>query len=494
MNVGLSERVPDAAGGTNRRPARIMAMVALLWATAAVAVWPAAVRGQDSWEYTPYQIRVWLSVRPSATLSALWQQRLVDTLEVLAPIHGGATWRLTAEVAPETIGASMAVAFDELDVDQVRAAQPEALTHDKLMLLCVQETHGRFTLACRELDCRTRTFGETVRRDMWQRELVARVVADLVAESFRPLVRLESARGKKATVRIRGGGLVQDASCPAAVSAGDVLQPVVRRNDRTGEPRPQGIQIIDWTYLLVRDAQEYLLNCDVYSALRNPLGGRSSTSIERLALKVRPLGSRTTLQLVDRDQPAVPLEGYEMFAKKPVADTDAEPNPSVRLGVTDWRGTIDVEQSELPLRVIYVKNGAHLLARIPIVPGYRPFEQVPLPNDDKRLEAEAFVKGMERTVMDLVARREILSVRIRRRVAEGKRDEAQTLLNELKSLQTKDDLEMMLASRQAALASPDRRQQQRIDQLLSGTRSLLHKYLSPELLVVLEREISSANY
>jgi len=64
----------------------------------------------------------------------------------------------------------------------------------------------------------------------------------------------------------------------------------------------------------------------------------------------------------------------------------------------------------------------------------------------------------------------------------------------LKSLQTKDDLEMMLASRQAALASPDRRQQQRIDQLLSGTRSLLHKYLSPELLVVLEREISSANY
>jgi len=206
------------------------------------------------------------------------------------------------------------------------------------------------------------------------------------------------------------------------------------------------------------------------------------------------LGSRTTLQLVDRDQPAVPLEGYEMFAKKPVADTDAEPNPSVRLGVTDWRGTIDVEQSELPLRVIYVKNGAHLLARIPIVPGYRPFEQVPLPNDDKRLEAEAFVKGMERTVMDLVARREILSVRIRRRVAEGKRDEAQTLLNELKSLQTKDDLEMMLASRQAALASPDRRQQQRIDQLLSGTRSLLHKYLSPELLVVLEREISSANY
>ena len=45
----------------------------------------------------------------------------------------------------------------------------------------------------------------------------------------------------------------------------------------------------------------------------------------------------------------------------------------------------------------------------------------------------------------------------------------------------------MLASRQSALTSPDKRQQQRIDQLLTGTRSLLNKYLNPEQLVTLER-------
>ncbi len=109
-----------------------------------------------------------------------------------------------------------------------------------------------------------------------------------------------------------------------------------------------------------------------------------------------------------------------MFAKKPVAEDGTESNPSLRLGLTDWRGMIDIEQSDLPLRLIYVKNGAHLVARIPVVPGYQPLETVPLPSDDKRLEAEAFVKGMESTVMDLVARREILAARIRRRIAEGK--------------------------------------------------------------------------
>jgi hypothetical protein len=293
-------------------------------------------------------------------------------------------------------------------------------------------------------------------------------------------------------VRIRSGGLVGDEHSPSAIRAGDVLQPVIRRNDRRGDAKPNGIQVLDRTYLLVRQPQEYFLDCDVYSASRNPLVGRSSPAVERVALRVRPHGSHTMLQLVDRDDAHVPLEGYEVWSRKPTADGDTESNPSVRLGLTDWRGMIEVERSDLLLRLIYVKNGAHLVARIPVVPGYRPLETVPLASDDKRLEAEAFVKGMESTVMDLVARREILAARIRRRLAEGKRDEARALLDEIKSFQTKEDLEMMLASRQSALASPDKRQQQRIDQLLTGTRSLLNKYLNPEQLVALEREVSSA--
>ena len=447
------------------------------------------MQAQDSWEYTPYHIRVWVATEPSAALSAMLQTEIVRTLETLAPVYGGATWRLEAGPAPELIRASMWVALDEVTVEQVAAVGEEALASDKLMLLRISEEQGRFTVACRELDCRARTFSQTVSFDAWQPALLPRISADAIAEAFQALVRVESTRGKKVNVRVRAGGLVGDDHCPSAVRTGDVLRPVIRRNDQRGQPKPGGVQVVDWTYIVVRQPQDYLLECDVYSAMRNPLAGRSSATLERMALKVRPRGSRTTLQLVARGDSPDPLEGYEIFAKKPIAEESPDANPSVRLGLTDWRGTIDVEQSDLPMRLIYVKNGAHLVARIPVVPGFQPREVIPLQSDDKRLEAEAFVKGMESTVMDLVAHREILAARIRRRIAEGKADEARKLLSEMKGFQTKEDLEMMLASRQSALATPDKRQQQRIDQLLTGTRSLLNKYLRADQLVALEREI-----
>ena len=53
---------------------------------------------------------------------------------------------------------------------------------------------------------------------------------------------------------------------------------------------------------------------------------------------------------------------------------------------------------------------------------------------------------------------------------------------------TKDDLEVMLTERQqGGLSSIDEREQRRIDFMLSGTRMLLSKYLSPDHLVTMER-------
>jgi len=505
-----------------RLGARKRALLFALLPLAAALLFPGAAAAQDSWEYSPYQIRVWLAVRPSPAISAMRQADLRQSVEQWAAVYGGATWRLRAEPAPASIASTMLVALDELTADQITAvirsgagpdqaaAQggaaggspstrvPAALgpdeqaapALDKLMLLSIQEQEGRYAVACRELDYRTRTLGMTQRIDVWQPALLTRAAGDVVAESFQALVRVEATHGKKATVRIRAGGLVRDENCPSSVRAGDLLRPIVRRNDLRGEPRPGGIQVLDWTYLLVRDVNEYLLECDVYSAMRNPLAGRSSRTVERMALKVRPRGTRTTLELVARGDSPDPLEGYEIFAKKPIAEEGPDVNPSVRLGLTDWRGRIDIEQSDLPLRLIYVKNGSYLVARIPLVPGFQPLETVPLVSDDKRLEAEAFVKGMETTVMDLVARRAILAARIRRRMTEGNVAEARVLLEEIKSLQTREDLERMLANRQAALASPDKRQQQRIDLLLTGTRSLLNKYLDPGEIVALEREVT----
>ena len=45
---------------------------------------------------------------------------------------------------------------------------------------------------------------------------------------------------------------------------------------------------------------------------------------------------------------------------------------------------------------------------------------------------------------------------------------------------------------QAGLTSSNEREQQRIDVMLSGTRILLNKYLSPDQLVALERMVDGA--
>ena len=55
------------------------------------------------------------------------------------------------------------------------------------------------------------------------------------------------------------------------------------------------------------------------------------------------------------------MTGYEVFVK------GIEDKPTELLGVTDWRGSIEVPRGDVPVRTLYVKNGNQLLARLPLV-------------------------------------------------------------------------------------------------------------------------------
>jgi hypothetical protein len=383
--------------------------------------------------------------------------------------------------------------LDSLTIDQVSAAADDVFQYDKVIFLTIEETEGRFRLTSREMDCQARSFGPVGHMDVWESSRLPKDCTRMVAAAFKPLIRVEQSRGRSATARVRAGGLVYHEHSISRVAQGDVFRPVIRRNDRNGDPKPGGIQEVDWTYVVVRESQDYLLDCEVLSAMRNPLAGRVSASVEKFGISVHSEGKQTELRLVDREDKERPLQGYEVFAKKPLPKDVEEPNNAVRLGLTDWRGKIAVPPDDLPLRLIYIKNGTHLIARIPIVPGYRSDVTLELPSDDKRLETEAFVKGMESLVMDLVARREILAARIQRRIDQGNIEDARRLLDEIKSFRTKDDLDIMLTNRQqAGLMSTNEREQARIDYLLSGTRILINKYLGADQLVALERKVEEA--
>lgn len=154
----------------------------------------------------------------------------------------------------------------------------------------------------------------------------------------------------------------------------------------------------------------------------------------------------------------------------------------------------DEVQIKVPLYLYYIKNGDTLLARLPIINGYNPTETADLPDDRRRLQSEAFLKGIQGEVLDLVVRRRILSTRIKKKLEENKLDEAEKLLDELKRVKSYDKLaEQIEAIRRRATSTENGSVTapalKRIDKMISDTRLMMTKYLQDAVTRELEIEL-----
>ncbi len=140
-----------------------------------------------------------------------------------------------------------------------------------------------------------------------------------------------------------------------------------------------------------------------------------------------------------------------------------------------------------PLYIYYVKHGGTLLARLPMVTGNTDIEYAVLPDDRRRLESEAFVKGIQGEILDVVARRKILEARIKQMIEEKKASEAKKFLEELRSEKNYDKMLENLNAVQRRILSTDRSPitpgaQKRIDQMFDVTRQMMQRYLQDNLL------------
>jgi hypothetical protein len=287
-------------------------------------------------------------------------------------------------------------------------------------------------------------------------------------------------------VRIRAGGLITSETCPAHVRESDILQPVVRRNDRLGEPLEGGAQVVPWSFLTITGREGTTLKCQIHSGMPSLLQVRASARTVKLALVGKPLWEHTELQLRTRGDPPQPLAGYEIHAKNPVTEK------STRIGRSDWRGVISIPRADMPLEVLYVRNGAQLLARLPIVPGLNAHLVAEVRNDDRRLEAEGYLKGVQSNIMDLVARRELYISRFRRHLKQKELDPARALLEQFRTLSNRSDLLRELTQQEQRFASPDPREQTKIDQLFKDMRQLLSRFLDPGTANQLAAELDAA--
>ncbi len=180
-----------------------------------------------------------------------------------------------------------------------------------------------------------------------------------------------------------------------------------------------------------------------------------------------------------------PLAGYEIHAQ------GADSKSTELLGRTDGEGSLAIAPAAGGLRILLVKNGGELLARLPLVPGVSHSLTAVIADDDRRLEVEGVITGLQERFVDLLARRQVLAARVRARIDKEKWDEAKTLLDELRKLDARPHYEE-LKQRRRTLISDDPLVQRKVNKLFDDTQQVVSRFLDPGDVDRLEREMNEA--
>lgn len=357
---------------------------------------------------------------------------------------------------------------------------------DKRILLQIEQRGSSLYIRCREYDTVLKRWGMLHEEQIPSLVDIEESLLRAVTNTFSPLVAFEI-DPKDPTlvhVQVRGGDLKGGRSL-GTPAVGTVLLPFLRRVDREGNPIPDGLSQVAWTYLVVPDMgpempdEEEALEpdseaepssqvADVYSHIRMPFGSRRRGRIQQIAIAVHHDPTLPTqLQLYAQHDESIPLEGYEVFIGLPGQGSDL-----TRLGRTDKTGSIWIPESEEVL-MAHVKSGSTVVASLPIAPGVNPLLRAPLLDERQRLAAESKLSAMQEQLIDLVAQRQILQSRIRRRIEAEDIDMAETLMRELESLPGQAQFNQQLAQAEQFYRADHPLVQRRLDRIFSQTRAVL---------------------
>ena len=519
--------------------------------------------GEDSaadkhWILTPYQMRIWLAVDASPQLQALDASAVSRRVNALVDNWVGAGWDLQIEAPPRKIYTDLLYNFDDLGIldiaalyeplpekkeakiravqydkeeessDEMEEVEPEVEEEkprfpiekqklitpnllrklDKIYATSLRYENGVYELGVAEFDTNARVRVLTAKRSFRNLETLPAQIFSCLKEVFSPIAQVDYngvTDGKTARIKIRAAAMVADveAGSPIMMQKGDVLRPVVRKNDRsTQAPEYDGVIEVTWTYMYINDltVQEDedlgVLRTNgngkgqvisTFTMLRNPIAARRNTLQEKYGLLVRPVQESSLLKIVANDRENYTLQGYNVYAKSPKIDPEAEGDaPTLLIGQTDWRGAIEVtqdifqNQGTTKLVVIYVRNGQQVLARLPIVPGYRALEEVKLPNDDYRLQYEAFFVGFQNSILDYTVQQAVYKIRIEHHINKDEEEKARKLLKELSKVPSAVALNDVLSKREASLQDDpniDANTKRKIEGMFEKTRKLINEYL-----------------
>jgi hypothetical protein len=250
------------------------------------------------------------------------------------------------------------------------------------------------------------------------------------------------------------------------VTVGEENKAVEFMVKRGEETQTVSIEPIEQTDLARR--QSSIIEMDFHAGMPAGLQGRSNSRTFRMASKARPYFDNTMIRMHVRGAADEPLIGYEIYEKA------LNSKEMTFLGRTDWNGRIWLEKTENPLRLLYVKNGGAVLARLPI----------------------AYIRGVQNAIVDLIAIRELLGARIRLRLKKGEMKEAETLLEQLRAEPSNETIADDMGKKQTdylkILGNGNANQRKMIDQMFTTTRELLSKHINQKMINDLEDDFIAA--
>jgi hypothetical protein len=429
---------------------------------------PAELRAQtQGWDSAPYEVQVWLVVDgiSRTRLGHRFLQRLEHYLEAYAESAAGACWHVQASACPFAVDGW---GLPELEawstsMDATHASLLREM--DKLVIVELDHQWEGTRVTVRQMDVATRRWNPAWRTIQSQAVALPATIARGLTETFSYTARIQTFADGGAQVVPRANLLLQADKPMARAKPGDLLRPVLRRNDRFGNPRADGIETLAWTVLEVKHLNPGAeVDCLTHSGVASPFPRRRSRRVDHFAVAIKVPHEATRLRFVARTDAHSVLPGLGIHARRGPADETRIDE----IGTTDWHGEISIPRGGL--RIIYVKQGNLVLARFPLVAGEQAWLAVPLPDEPARVEAEAYLTAIQDRLVDSVARRAVLSEEIAQAVENQELAEAESLFKSFQKLETREELLRELRLRQTTFEASDRVVQRRIDQLFNDAR------------------------
>ena len=351
----------------------------------------AGMREGAAWELAPYRIAVWLQVRDTSSGQSLVAPELVRRIEQQATLAAGPAWELEVRESPHRFADTAADWPATID----RQAMIASLHgYDKLLLLVAARQGPTIQVTARELDLMTGVWSAPANRWALSLEALPAAATEALWQAFCPLARIENA-GATVELRVRGGSLVGRNPVLWKQRLLGLFRPLLVERSSGGSGDWGDAQAIPWTYLVPRQIEPPLLQCELATALTGDVIPDYHPRRLRVALGIVTHDQVGRLQVMASDRAAEAAAGCGVF------DVSAPGSPGASLGRTGPDGTLVIEpSSSTPLRWLSVREGVVELIRLPWVGAAGDPQVVQLPTSQTRAAAARALAALRDAIVD----------------------------------------------------------------------------------------------